>query len=38
MGKEHNVNDVSKLSTSTETLFFEKVSTVFNYVYESNVL
>uniref|UniRef100_A0A674PCW0 Paired amphipathic helix protein Sin3a n=1 Tax=Takifugu rubripes TaxID=31033 RepID=A0A674PCW0_TAKRU len=27
MGKEHNMNDVSKHSTSTETLFFEKVST-----------
>lgn len=44
MGKEHNMNDVSKHSTSTETLFFEKVSTecsimcMFNYVYEANIL
>lgn len=27
MGKDHGINDVSKHSTSTETLFFEKVGT-----------
>lgn len=27
MGKDHSINDVNKHSTSTETLFFEKVGT-----------